>query len=294
MSVIAAKGLTKRHGKTVAVDRIDWTVEPGQIVGLLGPNGAGKSSLLNAVLGLTPYEGSLRVLGLDPWAQRDAIMQDVCFVSDVSVLPRNLRADQLMAYIDGVHPRFNLKRAQELVARSGIAPKAPIKSLSRGMLAQLHLCIVMAIDAKLLVLDEPTLGLDAMARQRFFEQLLGDYADGQRAIVIASHELHELAHVFSHLVFLNQGRVVAHGAAAEVFDRYAQVEVPLAQAHALRALGPVHERTALGQAKLVFDLSRGAPRSQIESIARVKTPSLEELFVVLLGDQANTGVREAV
>jgi ABC-2 type transport system ATP-binding protein len=292
-ALIDARGLSKRHGKTLAVDRVDWQVLPGQIVGLLGPNGAGKSSLLNAVLGLTPFEGRLRVLGLDPWTQRDQLMQQVSFVSDVAVLPRYLRVNQLLAYMQGVHPRFSLAKAHAMLERSGIEAKAPIKSLSKGMLAQLHLAAVMAIDARLLVLDEPTLGLDAVVRQRFYDRLLGECATPDRAIVVAGHQLEELSPVLSHVLMLRKGRVLLQGAVDGLFEQFVVLHVPpnpqvLAQA---RALKPMRERPSLGQVQFVFDLRGQTPPDQPENTSRLdglaelgelRQPSMEDLFVALM------------
>src|SRR3974377_2244245 len=207
MTVIDARGLRKVFGATVAVDSIDLHVEEGRILGLIGPNGAGKSTALHAILGLTQYQGELRVLGRDPWTERDQLMRDVCFIADVAVLPRWMRVSQALDYVQGVHPRFNRAKAEGFLARTSIAPDRTIRQLSKGMITQLHLALVMAIDARLLVLDEPTLGLDILFRKQFYDSLLSDYFDGTRTIVVTTHQVEEVQNVLTDLMFINRGRI---------------------------------------------------------------------------------------
>src|SRR5450432_2447188 len=223
MTVIEARGLRKAFGTTVALDSIHLRVEEGRILGLIGPNGAGKSTALNAILGLTQYEGALRVLGRDPWSERDQLMRDVSFIADVAVLPRWMRVSQALDYVAGVHPRFDRAKAEGFLAKTAIKRASRIRELSKGMLAQLHLALVMAIDAKLLVLDEPTLGLDILYRKQFYDSLLNDYFDGRRTVVVTTHQVEELQHVLTDLMFIDRGRIVFNCAMEEVESRYLEV-----------------------------------------------------------------------
>ncbi len=208
MAVIEAHGLRKAFGNQVAVDGIDLRVEAGRILGIIGPNGAGKTTALNAILGLIPYQGELRVLGRDPWKQREQLMQDVSFIADVAVLPRWIRVCQLLDYVAGVHPRFDRTKAEALIAKTTIRLNSKVRELSKGMVTQLHLAIVMAIDARLLVLDEPTLGLDILFRKQFYDSLLNDYFDRSRTIVITTHQVDEIQDVLTDVMFINRGRIV--------------------------------------------------------------------------------------
>ena len=283
MSAIEARGLRKRYGRTVAVDGIDLRVEEGRILGLIGPNGAGKTTALQAILGLVPYEGELAVLGRDPWRQRHALMHDVAFVADVAVLPRWLRVSQALDYVAGVHPRFERARAEAFLARTGIGRHSRVRQLSRGMVAQLHLALVMAIDARLLVLDEPTLGLDLLYRKQFYDALLGDYLEAHRTIVLSTHQVDEVAGILTDVVFLDRGRVALAASVEEIETRWVEVTVRPDRLDAARESGPVHERRGLGRSVFLFD---GGERERLAALGEVRTPSLADLFVAVVGGEA--------
>ncbi|MGI9103155.1 MAG: ABC transporter ATP-binding protein [Terriglobales bacterium] len=283
MACIEARGLRKTFGATVALDGIDLRVEEGRILGLIGPNGAGKTTALNAIVGLTPYQGELRVLGRDPWDQRDQLMRDVCFIADVAVLPRWIRVSQLLDYVAGVHPRFQRAKAESFLSRTTIKQESKVRELSKGMVAQLHLAIVMAIDARLLVLDEPTLGLDIVYRKQFYDSLLNDYFDGSRTIVVTTHQVEELQNVLTDVVFIDRGRIVFHGSMEEVESRYREVAVHPDRLAAARALKPVHERQGFGRSILMFADADG---EQLAAFGDVRTPSVADLFVAVIESQA--------
>jgi len=286
MACIEAKGLRKSYGGTAALDGLDIEVEQGRILGLIGPNGAGKSTALQAILGLIPHQGHLRVLGLDPWRERDKLMEQVCFIADVAVLPRWMSVTQALDYVAGVHPRFDRSRAEAFLARTQIKRQAKIRTLSKGMTAQLHLALVMAIDAKLLVLDEPTLGLDILFRKQFYDTLLNDYFDHQRTILVTTHQVEEIEHILTDLVFLDRGRAVLTTSMEAVEARYAELWVKPEDLAAARALGPISERQGLGRSALLFD---GAERTRLAALGEVRTPGLADLFVALMGgNQAPT------
>jgi ABC-2 type transport system ATP-binding protein len=286
MACIEARGLRKTYGTTVALDNVDLRVEDGRIVGLIGANGAGKTTLLNAVLGLIPYQGELRVLGRTPWGERDRLMSDACFISDVAVLPRWMRVAQLLEYVAGVHPRFNRGKAEAFLAKTTIKKANKIRELSKGMVAQLHLAVVMAIDARLLVLDEPTLGLDIIYRKQFFDSLLNDYYDGNSTIVLATHQVDEIEHVLTDVLFLDRGRIVFQRTMEEVETRYREVIVRPEQVAAARALKPIHEREAIGRAIMLFD---GIEPELLAPLGEVRTPGIGDLFMKVIGDQAGQG-----
>jgi ABC-2 type transport system ATP-binding protein len=282
MNVIEARGLRKSFGKTIALDGVDMSIEAGRILGLIGPNGAGKSTALHAMLGLIPYEGELKVLGRDPWNERDRLMRDVCFIADVAVLPRWLRVSQAIDYVAGVHPRFDRARADAFLAKTTIKRTSKVGELSKGMVTQLHLALVMAIDAKLLVLDEPTLGLDLLYRKQFYDSLLNEYFDGSRTIVVTTHQVEEVQHVLTDLMFIQRGRIVLD-CTMEAFEaRYQEVMVHPGQVLAARALKPIHERQVFGRSVLMFD---GINHQQLEELGEVRTPSIADLFVALMGDK---------
>jgi len=283
MACIEARGLRKRFGATVALDGLDVRIDEGRIVGLIGPNGAGKTTALNAFLGLTPYEGDLKVLGRDPWTERDRLMCDVCFIADVAVLPRWMRVSQALDYVAGVHPRFDRKRAEALLAATAIRPASPIRDLSKGMVTQLHLALIMAIDARLLVLDEPTLGLDILFRKQFYDSLLNDYFDRSRTIVVTTHQVEEIQHVLTDVLFIDRGRIVFESSMDGLESRYVEVMVHPDQAASARALNPVHERQVFGRSILLFD--RGDPL-QLAALGDVRTPSLADLFVAVMSIQS--------
>ena len=288
MACIEARGLRKAFGTTIALDGVNLRVEEGRILGIIGPNGAGKTTALNAILGLTSYEGELKVLGRDPWKQRDQLMCDVCFISDVAVLPRWMRVWQAMDYVAGVHPRFDRARAEGLLAKTSISHGSRVRELSKGMVTQLHLALVMAVDARLLVLDEPTLGLDILFRKQFYDSLLNDYFDRSRTIVVTTHQVDELQHVLTDLMFINRGRVVLDCSIEEFESRYLEVTVHPDQLAAARALKPIHERQTLGHSILLFDrgVNQNIDRQQLAAFGDVRTPSIADLFVAVMGNQA--------
>jgi ABC-2 type transport system ATP-binding protein len=283
MTCIEARGLRKAFGTTIALDGVDLRVEEGRILGLIGPNGAGKTTALNAILGLTPYHGELRVLGRDPWTERDQLMRDVCFIADVAVLPRWLRVSQALDYVAGVHPRFDRAKAEGFLAKTTIRLASKVRELSKGMVTQLHLALVMAIDAKLLVLDEPTLGLDILYRKQFYDSLLNDYYDRSRTVVVTTHQVEEIQNVLTDVMFINRGRIVLNCSMEEFESRYLEVVVNPDQVGAARALKPMHERQVLGRSILLFD---HGDRHQLAPLGEVRTPSIADLFVAVVGNHA--------
>jgi ABC-2 type transport system ATP-binding protein len=286
MALIEAHGLRKRYGTTVALDSIDLRVEEGRILGLIGPNGAGKTTALNAILGLAPFEGDLRVLGLNPWTERDALMREVCFISDVAILPRWMRVTQALEYVQGVHPRFDRVKAEGFLAKTVIKPRSRVRELSKGMVAQLHLALVMAIDARLLVLDEPTLGLDLLYRKQFYDSLLNDYFDGSRTIIVTTHQVEEIQNILTDVMFLNHGRIVMNHSMDEFETRYTEALVGPEHIEAARALKPMYERGVFGKSTLLFN---GVDRQQIAALGDVRTPSIADVFVAVIGgDTAGT------
>jgi len=290
MACIEARGLRKVFGTTVALNGINLRVEQGRILGLIGPNGAGKTTALNVILGLTPYEGELRVLGRDPWSERDQLMRDVSFVADVALLPRWIRVSQLLDYVAGVHPSFDRTKAEHFLAKTSIRHASKVRELSKGMVAQLHLAIIMAIDAKLLVLDEPTLGLDLLYRKQFYDSLLSDYFDGNRTIVVTTHQVEELQHILTDLMFIHQGDIVFACSMDEFEFRYAEVSVNPAQIAAARALKPMYERQVFGRSILLFDMKAdGVDRKQLAALGEVRTPTIADLFVAVMGSQTFAG-----
>ncbi|HEY0759326.1 MAG TPA: ABC transporter ATP-binding protein [Acidisarcina sp.] len=282
MACIEARGLHKAFGSTVALDRLDLRVEEGRILGLIGPNGAGKTTALNAILGLIPYQGSLSVLGLDPWTQRDQLMRDVSFVADVAVLPRWLRVSQALDYMSGVHPRFDRAKAESFLMKTAIKLQSKVRELSKGMVTQLHLALIMAIDARLLVLDEPTLGLDILYRKQFYDSLLNDYFDSSRTIIVTTHQVEEIQHVLTDVMFINHGRVVFYSTIEELESRYVEVSVRPEQLAAARTLRPMHERQVFGRSILLFD---HADPQQVAALGDARTPSVTDLFVAITGAQ---------
>ncbi|MGZ5005171.1 MAG: ABC transporter ATP-binding protein [Chthoniobacterales bacterium] len=283
MACIEARGLRKAFDKTIALEGIDLRVEEGRILGLIGPNGAGKTTALNAILGLTSYEGELKVLGRDPWAERERLMRDVCFIADVAVLPRWIRVSQMLDYVAGVHPRFDRAKAEAFLARTTIKRASKVRELSKGMVAQLHLAVVMAIDARLLVLDEPTLGLDILYRKQFYDSLLNDYFDHTRTIVVTTHQVDEIQDVLTDLMFIDRGRIVLECSMEEFDSRYLEVMVNPEDLAAARALQPIHERAVFGRSVLLFD---HVDRNQLAEVGEVRRPSIADLFVAVMGKQA--------
>jgi len=279
MATIEAHGLRKVFGTTIALDGINLRVEEGRILGIIGPNGAGKTTALNAILGLTSYEGQLTVLGRDPWNGRDQLMRDVSFIADVAVLPRWIRVTQLLDYVAGVHPKFDRSKAEDFLAKTTIKRTSKVRQLSKGMVAQLHLALVMAIDAKLLVLDEPTLGLDILYRKQFYDSLLNDYFDKTRTIVVTTHQVEEVQDVLTDLMFIDRGRIVLECSMEEFESRYLEVMVNPEHVAAARALKPIHERSVFGRSVMLFD---GANREQVAALGEVRRPSIADLFVAVM------------
>jgi len=282
MTAIEARGLRKTFGSTIALDSIDLRVEEGRILGIIGPNGAGKTTALNAILGLTSYQGELTVLGRNPWTERDLLMRDVSFIADVAVLPRWMRVSQILDYVSGVHPRFRRAKAEAFLTKTTIKRSSKIRELSKGMVTQLHLALVMAIDAKLLVLDEPTLGLDLLYRKQFYDSLLNDYFDRTRTIVVTTHQVEEIQDVLTDLMFIDRGRIALTCSMEEFESRYLEVIVLPEHVAAARALGPLHERQVFGRSILLFD---HADRQQLTAIGDVRTPGIADLFVAVMGNQ---------
>jgi len=285
---IEARGLRKAYRSTVALDGIDLRVEEGRILGLIGPNGAGKTTALNAMLGLTPYEGTLEVLGRDPWRERDRLMGEVCFIADVAVLPRWIRVRQLLDYVAGVHPRFDRAKAEAALAKTNVKPASKVRELSKGMVTQLHLALVMAIDARLLVLDEPTLGLDILYRKQFYDSLLNDYFDHKRTIVVTTHHAEEIQDVLTDVMFIDRGRIVLEASMEGIEGRFTEAMVEARHLEAARALGPLHERQVFGRGVLVYD---GVDRARIGELGEVRTPSLTDLFVAVMSGRDVRGER---
>jgi len=283
MACIEARGLRKAFGTTVALDSVDLSVEEGRILGLIGPNGAGKTTALNAIVGLVTFQGQLSVLGRNPWTDRDQLVRDVCFIADVAVLPRWIRVSQALDYVAGVHPRFDRAKAESFLARTTIQRTSKVRELSKGMVAQLHLALVMAIDAKLLVLDEPTLGLDILFRKQFYDSLLNDYFDRKRTILVTTHQVEEIQDVLTDLMFINRGRIVLNCSMEEFASRYAEVTVNPDHLAGARALKPIHERQVFGRSILLFDR---ADRQQLSALGEVRTPSIADLFVAVVGNSA--------
>src|ERR1700758_848784 len=287
MPCIEARGLRKLFGSTVALDNVDLRVEEGRILALIGPNGAGKTTALNAILGLIPYEGQLRVLGRDPWAERERLMCDVSFIADVAVLPRWIKVSEALDYVAGVHPRFDRAKAEAFLAKTNIRHSSKVRELSKGMVTQLHLALVMAIDARLLVLDEPTLGLDILYRKQFYDSLLNDYFDRSRTIVVTTHQVEEIQHILTDLMFIDRGRIVFSCGMDDFESRYVEVTVNPEQVAAARALKPMHERQMLGRSILLFDLGRDpGARQQLAALGEARTPNIADLFVAIMGNQA--------
>jgi len=279
MPAVEARGLRKTFGKTVALDGVDLRVEEGRILGIVGPNGAGKSTALHAILGLTQYQGELRVLGRNPWTDRDQLVRDVAFITDVAVMPRWIRVSQALDYLAGVHPRFDRAKAEGFLAKTDIRRASRVRELSKGMVTQLHLALVMSVDAKLLVLDEPTLGLDILFRKRFYDSLLNDYFDHTRTIVVTTHQIDEIQDVLTDFVFLNRGRIVLESSMEAFESRYVEVMVNPEHLAAARALRPIHERPVFGRSILLFDQ---ADRQQLAALGDARTPSIADLFVAVM------------
>ncbi|CAM0119439.1 ABC transporter ATP-binding protein [Stenotrophomonas sp. GD03958] len=279
-AVITARGLRKAYKTTVALDNASFSIPSGRIVGLIGPNGAGKTTALKAILGLTSVEGDLSVLGRDPRLHRDELMNDICFIADVAVLPRWLKVREAIDFVAGVHPRFDRARCERFLANTKLQPKQRVRELSKGMIVQLHLALVMAIDARILVLDEPTLGLDILYRKEFYQRLLEDYFDEQKTIIVTTHQVEEIEHILSDVMFIRDGRIVLDAEMDDVGQRYTELLVNAEQLATARALKPIDERSlAFGKTVMLFD---GVPRAQLSSLGETRIPGLADLFVAIM------------
>jgi ABC-2 type transport system ATP-binding protein len=275
-SLVTANGVSKYYGNLAAVDNISFEVEKGKIVGLIGPNGAGKTTLLKAVLGLTDCQGQLSVLGLDPFRQRKEMMKNICFIADVAVLPRWIRVSQLLEFVEKTHPNFSRSRAEELLTATKIRKESKVRELSKGMVTQLHLSIIMAVDAKLLVLDEPTLGLDIIFRKEFYGNLLNDYFDGERTILITTHQVEEVENLLTDIMFINDGKIILDTSMEDIPDSYTELLTSGEDAEVARRLGPLHERDVFGKQVMTFE---NIGRDQLEGLGELHTPSVADLFV---------------
>src|SRR5579872_3959967 len=288
MACIEARGLRKWFGTTMALDGVDLRVGESRIVGLIGPNGAGKTTALYAILGLTPYQGELRVLGRDPWTERDELMRDVCFIADVAVLPKWLRVSQALDFVAGVHPRFDRARAESFLGKTDIRMKSRVRQLSKGMVTQLNLALVLAIDARLLVLDEPTLGLDLLFRRQFYDTLVNDYFDKERTILLTTHQVEEIEHLLTDVIFISRGQIILDSAVEDLSTRYTQVTVAADKAAALRELKPFYEREVFGRLALFFEGRSAAELTAAAGpLSELRTPSIADLFVARMQGTAS-------
>ena len=278
-AIIEARGLTKSYGKTPVVRSVDLNVEAGRIVGLIGPNGAGKTTVIKAILGLTSFDGELKVLGLDPRTERDALMEEVCFIADVAVLPRWIRVSQALDFVAGVHPRFERKRAEEFLAKTDIKMTSKVRQLSKGMVTQLHLALILAIDAKLLVLDEPTLGLDLLFRRSFYDNLLNDYFNKERTILVTTHQVEEIENILTDVLFIEHGKIVLNTSMESLGERFAQLIPAAGNVERARALKPFWEREIFGRVAMLFD---GRNPQELAALGEVRAPSVADLFVAMM------------
>jgi ABC-2 type transport system ATP-binding protein len=279
-AVVSARGLSKRYGKTVAVDNVSFDIPAGRIIGLIGPNGSGKTTTLKAALGLVPFDGELKVLGLDPRTQRDELMQNVCFIADVAVLPRWIRVCEVVDFVAGVHPRFDRTRCERFLANTQLKPQMRVRELSKGMIVQLHLALVMAIDAKLLVLDEPTLGLDILYRKQFYQRLLEDYFDEEKTIIVTTHQVEEIEHILTDVMFIRDGKIVLDAPMEAIGERYVEVLVSADRADEARGLKPIDERALpFGKTVMLFD---GIDQERLVPLGETRIPGLADLFVATM------------
>jgi ABC-2 type transport system ATP-binding protein len=284
-AIIEARGLTKHYGDTPVLRGVDFTVAPGRIVGLIGPNGAGKTTAIKAILGLTAFEGELKVLGLDPRTQRDALMKEVCFIADVAVLPRWISVAQALEFTAGVHPRFDRKRAEEFLAKTDIKMHKKVRQLSKGMVTQLHLALILAIDAKLLVLDEPTLGLDLLFRRSFYDNLLNDYFNKERTILVTTHQVEEIENIFTNILFIQHGKIMLDSQMETLGERFVQLAPSAGNTDRARALKPFYEREVFGRVAMLFD---GVKESELAALGETRAPSVADLFVALMSPPGAT------
>ena len=278
-AIVEARGLTKNYGDTPALRGVDLNVQPGRIVGLIGPNGAGKTTVIKAILGLTSFNGELKVLGKDPRNERNELMNEVCFIADVAVLPRWLKVSQALDFVAGVHPRFDRKKAEEFLAKTDIRMDRRVRQLSKGMVTQLHLALILAIDARLLVLDEPTLGLDLLFRRAFYDNLLNDYFDKERTIFVTTHQVEEIENILTDVIFIQHGKIVLDSPMETLGERFAQLVPAAGNVERARALKPIDERDVFGRAAMLFD---GRDRAELEALGDIRTPSVADLFVAMM------------
>ena len=278
-TIIEARGLTKSYGDTHALRGVDLNVQPGRIVGLIGPNGAGKTSLIKAVLGLTSFDGELKVVGRDPRVERDLLMNEVCFIADVAVLPRWMKVSQALEFVAGVHPRFDRKRAEEFLAKTDIRMDKRVRQLSKGMVTQLHLALILAIDARLLVLDEPTLGLDLLFRRSFYDNLLNDYFNKERTILVTTHQVEEIENILTDVVFIEHGKIRLDAEIESLAERFVQLTPSAGNVDKARALGPFWEREIFGRVAMLFD---GRNHEALEALGETRAPSVADLFVAMM------------
>lgn len=283
-AIINAQGVCKSYGKKVALDNINLTVSPGRILGLIGPNGAGKTTLLKGILGLAPVQGSLQVLGMNPFTDRVKLLNDVSFIADTAILPRWIKVSEVLEYVEGVHPNFKRDKALGFLAKTNIDQNSKVKDLSKGMLTQLHLGLIMAIDSKLLVLDEPTLGLDILFRKQFYESLLNDYYDAQKTIVITTHQVEEIESILTDLVFISDGKILLEIAMDDLPEKFAELQVNASEKDAALKLSPIHTRTILGGFSMIFE---NPNREQLVTLGKLSTPSVADLFVAKMQPSSN-------
>jgi ABC-2 type transport system ATP-binding protein len=275
-SVISARSISKQYGKQRVLDDVSFEIAPGRIVGLIGPNGSGKTTTLKAILGLGNFDGEMQVLGLDPRTQRDALMNEVCFIADVAILPRWIKVKQAMDFVAGVHPKFNRAKAEKYLANTKLSPDMKVKSMSKGMVVQLHLALIMAIDAKLLVLDEPTLGLDILYRKQFYQNLLEDYFDENKTIIITTHQVEEVEHILSDVIFIDDGRIVLETSMEQIAERFVEVLVAPENMEKALALQPMDQRAVFGKVVMLFD---GVAQEMLANIGETRIPGVADLFV---------------
>ncbi len=293
-TIIEARGLTKNYGDTPALRGIELNVQSGRIVGLIGPNGSGKTTAIKAILGLTGFDGELKVLGKDPRTERNDLMNEVCFIADVAVLPRWIKVSQALDFVAGVHPRFDRKRAEDFLAKTDIRLDRRVRQLSKGMVTQLHLALILAIDARLLVLDEPTLGLDLLFRRSFYDNLLNDYFDKERTILVTTHQVEEIENILTDVIFLQRGKVMLDSAMDMLGERYLQLVPTAGNVDAARALKPFYEREVFGRVAMLYE---GRKAAELEPLGETRVPSVADLFVAIMGDRGagagSAGAKEA-
>jgi ABC-2 type transport system ATP-binding protein len=278
-AIIEARGLSKNYGSTKALRGVDLNIQAGRIVGLIGPNGSGKTTAIKAILGLAGFDGELKVLGKDPRTERNALMEEVCFIADVAVLPRWIKVSQAVELVAGIHPRFDRRRAEEFLAKTDIKPDSRVRQLSKGMVTQLHLALILAIDAKLLVLDEPTLGLDLLFRRSFYDNLLNDYFDKERTILVTTHQVEEIENILTDIIFIQHGQIVLDAAMENLGDRFLQLVPAAGNVDAARALKPFYEREVFGRVAMLYD---GRKQSELAMLGEIRTPSVTDLFVAMM------------